>query len=87
MRTIGVRELRTNASKVLHELSANGEVVEITRHGRVIARLVPAGEGPARTGEAGIEAVWADMDRLSEELSAHWPEGVSATEAVSRDRR
>ena len=62
MPTIGVRELRRNASKVLDEVSANGEVLEIIRHGRVIAKLVPAGDALTRTG-AGIEPIWTDLDR------------------------
>lgn len=87
MHTIGVRDLRSNASRILREVSAKGETVEITRHGRVIARLVPAGKPPAEVDESGIERAWADLDRLSEEISARWPEGMSAAEAVARDRR
>jgi len=87
MRTVGVRELRANTSKVLHDVSAHGEVISITRHGRIIARLVPAGEASSQTAQAGVEAAWADLDRLAEEISARWPEGMSATEAVARDRR
>ncbi len=36
----GVRELRQNASKLLERVEA-GETIEITNHGRVVARLVP----------------------------------------------
>jgi len=36
----GVRELRQNASKLLDRVAA-GESIEITNHGRVVARLVP----------------------------------------------
>lgn len=36
----GVRELRQNASKLLERVEA-GESIEITNHGRVVARLVP----------------------------------------------
>src|SRR6266545_1592788 len=40
MRRIGVRELRQNASRYLADV-ARGESLEITQHGRAIARLVP----------------------------------------------
>lgn len=40
MTTIGVRELRQNASKYLAQVEA-GEEVRITNHGRLVARLVP----------------------------------------------
>jgi prevent-host-death family protein len=36
----GVRELRQNASKLLDRVEA-GESIEITNHGRAVARLVP----------------------------------------------
>jgi prevent-host-death family protein len=43
MRTIGVRELRQNAAEYLRLVEA-GETVEITSHGRKVARLVPVRE-------------------------------------------
>ncbi len=46
MRSIGIRELRQNASRVLREVEA-GEVVEITDRGRPVARLTPIpADGP-----------------------------------------
>jgi len=40
MRSIGVRELRQNASEYLRLVKA-GETVEVTEYGRPIARLTP----------------------------------------------
>ncbi|MDQ3721331.1 MAG: type II toxin-antitoxin system prevent-host-death family antitoxin [Actinomycetota bacterium] len=40
MRSIGVRELRQNASKYLREVK-RGETVEVTDRGEPVARLVP----------------------------------------------
>jgi prevent-host-death family protein len=40
MTTVGIRELRQNASAVLRKVVA-GETVEVTEHGRPIARIVP----------------------------------------------
>ena len=40
MNTVGVRELRQNASAVLRRVQA-GEVLEVTDRGRPVARLVP----------------------------------------------
>jgi prevent-host-death family protein len=48
MTVIGVRELRQNASHYL-ELVEGGETVEVTNHGRPVARLVPIREGNQRT--------------------------------------
>jgi prevent-host-death family protein len=40
MKTIGVRELRQNASEYLREVE-RGRTLEVTSRGRVVARLVP----------------------------------------------
>jgi len=39
---VGVRELRQEASGILRQVKA-GECIEITEHGRPIARIVPIG--------------------------------------------
>ncbi len=41
MATIGVRELKQHASQVLRRVRERGEEIEVTHHGRVVARLVP----------------------------------------------
>ena len=41
MATVGSYQLKTNLARFLQQV-AEGEVIEITRHGTVIARLVPA---------------------------------------------
>jgi prevent-host-death family protein len=43
MRSIGVRELRQNASRYLREVR-RGETVEVTDRGEPVARLVPIPE-------------------------------------------
>ena len=52
---IGVRELRDTVSAVLERVE-RGETVTVTRHGRPIARLLPAGL------PAGLEAMLARGD-------------------------
>lgn len=41
MERIGLRELRQNASKYIARV-AQGETVEVTQRGRLVARIVPA---------------------------------------------
>jgi prevent-host-death family protein len=41
--TVGLRDLRHHTSEVLARVR-HGETVDITEHGRLIARIVPAGE-------------------------------------------
>jgi prevent-host-death family protein len=56
-------EIKAKLLAVLEEV-ADGAEVEITKHGRVIARLVPAGPRPARPGVlTGVaRSVVADED-------------------------
>lgn len=84
MKSVGVRELKAHASEILRGVRERGETVELTLHGRPIARLVPI-QATAES-EDNWRSVWAEMDRLAEEISAHWSEGVSAADAVAEGR-
>ncbi len=85
MVTVGVRQLKQETSKILRRVREEGQIIEITYHGEVIARLVPVAP-PEPTGEE-ITAVWANLDQLTAEISAKWPEGVSAVDAIREVRR
>ncbi len=43
MSSVGVRELRQNLSRYLERVKA-GEALDVTEHGRLVARLSPAGD-------------------------------------------
>jgi prevent-host-death family protein len=58
MKSIGVRELRQNASKYLDQVAA-GESIEITDRGHPVARLVPIAAEP-----------WQDLIRIGEVMKA-----------------
>lgn len=85
MLTVGVRELKQDTSKILRRVREEGETIEITYHGEVIARLVPV--TPPKPSDDEIAAVLADLEALSAEISAKWPEGVSALDAIHDVRR
>ncbi|MBK7180336.1 MAG: type II toxin-antitoxin system prevent-host-death family antitoxin [Chloroflexi bacterium] len=85
MVTVGVRELKQETSKILRRVREEGEIIEITYHGEVIARLVPV--APPEPTDEEIAAVWANLDQLTAEISAKWPEGVSAVDAIREVRR
>jgi antitoxin (DNA-binding transcriptional repressor) of toxin-antitoxin stability system len=84
MRSVGVRELKERTSRVLRDLQASGEEVEVTHHGRVVARLVPVGRAPARRRMA---AAWSTLDQVAREIGARWPSRRSAAAAVREGRR
>ena len=52
---VGLRELRHHTSAVLARVR-HGEIIDITERGRLIARLVPAGEGEPTPILAGLVA-------------------------------
>lgn len=86
MKTLGVRELKERISEVLRMVEEEGETVEVTKRGEVIARLVPVRK-PQQAVEQTTDPIWASLDRLAAEISAHWPEDVSAVEAIRDVRR
>lgn len=84
MATIGVRELKQRTSQVLRRVRERGEEIEVTHHGRVVARLVPVA-APRRRRPAS--ATWSSLDRVAREIGARWPKGWSAAKAVREGRR
>jgi prevent-host-death family protein len=85
MKTVGVRELKANISDILRQVEEEGEVVEVTRHGHVIARLMPAEQ--AQPVDRDANGTWTELNALIREISAQWPEGVSAQDTINDVRR
>ncbi len=85
MEVIGIRELKDHATQIMRKVREEGAEYQVTYHGKVIARI-----GPVIPGELepiDQEDIWADWDALAEEIGKHWPEGVSAVDAVRDVRR
>ena len=85
MTSMGVRELKAHISEALRRVREQGESIEVTVRGEVIARLVPALPNGQEPGDE--TAVWAELERVRDEISRHWPAGVSAVDAVREQRR
>jgi prevent-host-death family protein len=83
VKIMGVRELKARLSEVLNEVQA-GEVVEITRNGRTVARLIPV---RLEVGPKERLAVLAAMDKMSEELGRLTPDPTDVTQMLSDMRR
>ena len=77
--------MKANLGEVLRRVREEEEVFVVTHRGRRIARIIP--ESLAATDGPGFDAIWAEMDRLAEEIARDWPEPISAARAVSEDRR
>ena len=66
IRTLTASEAKAKLLALLDEVAA-GDVVEITKHGRPVARLVPANSPHGLRGRfAGIAATVADEEDLFE---------------------
>ena len=85
MKTVGVNELTERIDEILRLVKEKGETFEVTEQGKIVAHIEPAGK-TKQSVEVSAADAWAELERLSAEISAHWPEGVSAVDAV-RDAR
>ena len=81
METIGIRELKAQASEILRRVREEGAA---SYRGRAVARLVPVTQP---TTVQSVESFLERLDRTAEEIGRHWPAGVSAVEAVRKVRR
>ncbi len=82
---VGIRQLKEHASDLLRRVRERNEIITITHRGRAVARLVPVTDEDSEKAEA--RTIWAGMDELAQEIDVHWPEGVSAVDAVHEQRR
>ena len=83
MVTVGIRELKQQASELVRMVRETGKEVQVTYHGEVVALLIPV--KPKRKKDES--KAWAKLDNLAAEIGARWPKGVSAADAVSEARR
>lgn len=85
MDRVGVRELRQHASRLLARV-AGGEALEITDHGRAVARLVPlAGDPWEDLHRAGRLAVPQPAADVLDEPPTDYHVDASAALAALRD--
>ena len=85
MAGVGIRELKTYTSEVVRRVREEGESIDITYHGEVVARLVPV--APLVPEAAEVAALLTGIDQLDVEIGAYWPTAVSAEDAVRAARR
>ncbi len=85
MQTIGIREFKAHLSEVLREVEENGKIIDVTNRGEVVVRLVPMRRH--KLSEQQVNAIVSDLDAMADELAEHWPEGVSAQDAIDDVRR
>lgn len=82
MVTVGIRELKQQASELVRLVRETGSEVQVTYHGEVVALLIPV-----KPAVEDIQNAWSKLDYLAAEIKVRWPQGVSAVDAVSEGRR
>ncbi len=82
MRAVGVRELREKTTEILREVSETGETVEVTRRGKVMARLVPPGARSPEDIKGALERAHQLMERIGERVA-----GPTDASTVMTDER
>lgn len=85
MESVGIRELKQRTSEIVRRVREDGRGIDITYRGEVVARIV-APESPEAMRDRSRQA-WDRLDELAKQVSAVWPKGVSAVEAVREQRR
>jgi prevent-host-death family protein len=78
---IGIRDLKNRASQILRAVREGQAEYVITYRGQPVARLVPV------AGPQDSERAWQELERLSQEISAHWRSDQSALELLAQVRR
>ncbi len=86
MKTLGKHELTERIDEILRMVEEKGETFEITDHGKIIARMVPAGE-PQPSIKRDLTPFWEKMERLATEIGSYLPDKVDAVEIVREGRR
>lgn len=86
MKTLGVGELKEHIDEILRMVEEEGETIDVTKRGKVIARLVPTSK-PKQTVEEKDAAAWEELKRIASELGPYWPENTDAVEIVRDVRR
>ena len=84
MESVGIRELKRDTSAIIKRIRDNRTPIAITNRGKVVAQIIPIIDDEERRRR--LEEVWKRMDDTAKEISARWPEGVSAVDAVREER-
>jgi len=83
MIAVGIRELKRQTSELIRLVREEGQELQVTYHGDVVALVVPV----TRASSPDADAAWDSLDVLAAEIGARWPAEVSSVEAVSEGRR
>jgi prevent-host-death family protein len=84
MRRVGVRELRENTAQILKEVNEQGQSIEVTLHGKVLAHLVPP---PRPVASEDLKQAIARAHRLMEKIGERVTGPVDSSTVMREERR
>ena len=79
-KTLTVTEAARNFSEVINKVFYGGESMELTRGGKVVARLIPAIDAETPTGRQ-VAALWKSIPHLSKDEADAFAEEVESVRA------
>ena len=88
IRSVGVRELKNQASRIVHAVHETRTEYVITLRGEPVAVLRPFGDRDARRlQQAEVEKTLAEMKTLAQHVAEAWTSPKSGVELVDEQRR
>jgi prevent-host-death family protein len=83
MSSVGVRELKEQTSEIVRRVREDGETIDITYRGEVVATLEPK----RKPSQEESDAFWERLDRLRKDIAAHMgPEPIDVVELLNVER-
>lgn len=83
MASVGVRELKEHTSEIVRRVRDNGETIDITYRGVVVATLVPK----QKRSQGESDAFWERLDKLRQNLAAQMgPDPIDVVELLNVER-
>ena len=88
VRSVGVRELKNQASRIVHAVQEQRAEYVVTLRGEPVAVLRPYEEQDARRlQQAKLDQALAEMKQLAQQVAEAWVSPKSAVELVEEQRR
>ncbi len=84
MITIGIRELKAHTTEILRKVRVEGQPIDITFRGEVIARIVPV-QRTTQQREQTL-AAWADLKQLAAEIGARKLPPIDTSTLMQEER-
>ena len=88
-KSVGVRELKTHAARIVREVREARAAYLVTHRGRAVGVILPlAADGqPPSIEEAGASTAWDAFLRAGRRLESRFRPGTSGVRALSKMRR